>query len=354
MVESFIYENLKTVAEIAPGTRLALYEPEVRLYVAKLVNGEAAEKYRRIRELDSPALPKILTVAETEGGYEVVREYLSGESLAKVLAREKTLPEEKAAKYLGGILDGLMALHGEGLVHRDVNPNNVIITSDDQARLIDFGIVRSFSSPKSSDTAILGTPGYAAPEQFGFTQSDQRTDIYAVGVLLNVMLTGKLPKDALAGGRLGRVVRKCTEIDAEKRYRSASEVYNAIGAGNERPLPTGKFAAGLDKFIRAIPGLRSDKWWVVTLSAIWYLIAAMLVYFFFLGEEYRGFGDWALAILGSAMIMILPYFCYFNFLGVWDRIPLTRGATRKSQRLFYAILGTVFIVVGILIVPVME
>ena len=110
------------------------------------------------------------------------------------------------------LIAGLGALHRCSLVHRDINANNILITTDGNVKIIDYGIVRLFDKSKSTDTVILGTPGYAAPEQFGFTQSDSRTDIYALGVLMNVMMTGRLPSEDTARGGISRIIEKCVMI----------------------------------------------------------------------------------------------------------------------------------------------
>ena len=80
----------------------------------------------------------------------------------------------------------------------------------------------------NQDTQILGTTGYAAPEQYGITQTDERADIYSLGVLLNLMLTGKHPSKELANGRLGRIVQKCTMVNPKKRYKSVLYLMEAL------------------------------------------------------------------------------------------------------------------------------
>ena len=117
------------------------------------------------------------------------------------------------------LCQALWVLHSMGVVHRDVKPDNVIIRGN-EAALIDFDASRVYKNEIQEDTQILGTTGFAAPEQYGLSQSDGRTDIYALGVLLNIMLTGEHPSRKLAGGRMGRIVQKCTMVNPNKRYKN--------------------------------------------------------------------------------------------------------------------------------------
>ena len=106
----------------------------------------------------------------------------------------------------------------------------------DDAVLIDFDAARSFSqgrgnageNVKTQDTRILGTVGYAPPEQYGISETDYRADIYAMGVLMNEMLTGVHPSQTLAEGRWGRIISRCTMIQPDKRYNSVTELMEAL------------------------------------------------------------------------------------------------------------------------------
>lgn len=112
-------------------------------------------------------------------------------------------------------------------MHRDIKPENVIVRGS-KAVLIAFDASRIFKSESSADTQILGTTGYAAPEQYGIAQTDQRADIYSVGVPLNIMLTGKHPSRELASGKLGHIVQKCTMVNPEKRYQNVLYLMEAL------------------------------------------------------------------------------------------------------------------------------
>lgn len=149
-----------------------------------------------------------------------------GDSLAYLLEGALFSPAE-ARKITRQLCNALWVLHQLGAVHRDIKPENVIIQGS-EAILIDFDASRIFKSDTNQDTQILGTTGYAAPEQYGIAQTDERADIYSLGVLLNIMLTGKHPSKELASGRLGRIVQKCTMVNPEKRYKSVLYLMEAL------------------------------------------------------------------------------------------------------------------------------
>ncbi len=132
-----------------------------------------------------------------------------------------------AKKILKQLCLALTVLHQNGIVHRDVKPENVMVSDEGRVVLIDFSISRKVI-PGGSDTQILGTVGYAAPEQLGLSQSDGRTDIYAMGVLYNVMLTGKHPSVELARGKAGRIIRKCTAVNPDDRYQTSEKLLQTL------------------------------------------------------------------------------------------------------------------------------
>ncbi len=186
-------------------------------------NGEV---YRKLLGISCPNLPQIMEVAESSGMVAVLEEYIQGDSLAYLLEGALFTPAE-ARKITLQLCDALWVLHSMGAVHRDIKPENVIIRGS-EAVLIDFDASRLFKNGNSTDTQILGTTGYAAPEQYGISQTDERADIYSVGVLLNIMLTGKHPSKELASGKLGHIVQKCTMINPKKRYKNVLHLMEAL------------------------------------------------------------------------------------------------------------------------------
>ena len=161
------------------------------------------------------------------------------------------------------LCDALGKLHninGTCVVHRDVNPNNIIMTVAG-ACLIDFGIARSHTDGAMRDTKLWGTAGYAAPEQFGFQQTDARTDIYALGQVMRFAASGKDPDKQvhLACPKLEEIIKRCCAIDPVNRFSSISELKDAC----DKILGAASFAAKSDKTLgtasSAAKSNKSDK-----------------------------------------------------------------------------------------------
>ena len=171
-------------------------------------------------------LPEIYDAIDLDDGQIVLEEYIDGITVAQVMEGGR-YRYHGAKKVMSGVCCALAVLHGRGLVHRDVKPENVMIGSDGRVVLIDFNASRRVSDA-CKDTVIMGTVGYASPEQLGVTQSDARTDIYAAGVLLNVMLTGYHPSERIAQGKPGHIVRKCTAISPDDRYQTAEMLSKSL------------------------------------------------------------------------------------------------------------------------------
>lgn len=167
-------------------------------------------------------LPAIYDVFPLDDGMIVLEEYIEGLTVSQI-AETGNYRKNGAIKVINAICNGLAVLHDNGIVHRDIKPENIMVCKDGRVVIIDFNAARRVSA-KPRDTVVMGTVGYASPEQLGIAQSDARTDLYAVGVLLNVMITGRHPSETVARGRLGKIVRKCTAINPDDRYRSAKQL----------------------------------------------------------------------------------------------------------------------------------
>lgn len=179
---------------------------------------------------NTPGIPKIYTWAQSGDTIAVIEDYINGRDLETILANNGPLPPETAAGITQKLCAVLTTLHNAPtpIIHRDIKPSNVMISSDHVVKLIDFDSARLFDPSVTGDTTKLGTEGFAPPEQFGFMQTDARSDIYALGVLLNVMLTGEMPGTRLAAAPFDRIVTKCIQMDPGARYTSANQLSGAL------------------------------------------------------------------------------------------------------------------------------
>ena len=175
-----------------------------------------------LRDMTNAILAKILYCAQDESDTVIVEEYVAGETLSEILRGGKFFDETAAQDFLLQMCDGLKILHAAGIVHRDIKPSNLIRQSDGRIKLIDFDAARIFKADKRRDTRHLGTEGYAPPEQYGAGQTDNRSDIYALGVTAKEML-GKNYR-----GRLEKILAKCTAYDPQYRYQSVDELKVAL------------------------------------------------------------------------------------------------------------------------------
>jgi serine/threonine protein kinase len=155
------------------------------------------QEARAAANLKNPHIVTIYDLGETEGVWYIAMEYLAGRPLDRMISQEGPLEPERAlaiARDIGAALDHA---HGQGLVHRDVKPSNIVVAADGSATLTDFGLVRAaLMSTVSTAMGLIGTPAYMSPEQCEGQELDGRSDLYALGVVLYEMLTGQVPFQA--------------------------------------------------------------------------------------------------------------------------------------------------------------
>jgi predicted Ser/Thr protein kinase len=208
--------------------------------------------YREIHEsailktLSHERLPAFADEYQDENTVCIVREYIEGTPLNKYMAGHHLSPA-LAISLCAKLCDILTYLHSQQppVIHRDIKPHNIIVQRNGNVALVDFDIARTYESDADTDTQFIGTRSYAPPEQYGFSQTDCRADIYSLGVLLCCMLTGHTDvKNAEIGNkRLAAIVRRCASFAPQQRFPSASAVKKALlragGFGILRPARAG-------------------------------------------------------------------------------------------------------------------
>ena len=210
-------------AEDAEGAALLRNEQRLLSLIARSERPEAA------------AFPRAIALVESNGACALVRDFVPGQSIEAIVESRASRPgmsRNEALDCAISLLEQLAFLHGLNppIIHRDIKPQNVILDPQGHCHLIDLGISRQQRASDAADTQVMGTRLTAPPEQFGFRQTDARSDIYSAGVLLRYCLTGdygERAEEALPGD-LRRIVRRATRFDPARRYRRAEDMLSAL------------------------------------------------------------------------------------------------------------------------------
>ena len=204
-------------------------------------------EYNLLRALDHPQIPKAVELVEEKGFSYFMRSYIPGASLHQWVAARGVASEREAARIIAELCDILTYLHTRqpAVIHRDIKPQNVILDPGGTVYLIDFDIARKFDPSAVKDTMFMGTSATAPPEQYGYGQTDARSDIYSLGVLLIFLCTGRYERTALIDmpQRLRKIAETCTQFAPKDRYASASQIKRALLA-RKHVLPV-RIAAGI-------------------------------------------------------------------------------------------------------------
>lgn len=209
----------------------------------EIVIQSAIAEANLIKQLDHPAIVRIVDIIDNGDVIYIIEDYIEGETLSTILENNGAQPQELVIEWAMQICEALEYLHTRKppIIYRDMKPANVMLKPDGNIKVIDFGIAREYKDQSLADTVSLGTKGYAAPEQFGGRgQTDARTDIYCLGVTLYHLLTGQNPCEPpyeiypirhwnpqLSAG-LEAIIQKCTQLNPNDRYQTCAELLYAL------------------------------------------------------------------------------------------------------------------------------
>lgn len=197
--------------------------------IVKRTYDKAVEAYSELKGQDCVNLPHIYSAEFDSEHFVVEEEFIDGISLQYMLDCGECFDAERACEIGTEVCAALAFLHDSGFVHRDVKPEHVLFTQEGRIVLIDLDASMRISANKKKDTQLLGTTGYAAPEQFGLTRSDRRTDVFAVGIMLNEMLTGEHPSVTLCReSPMSEIIEKCIRMNPQDRYQIIEELSEAL------------------------------------------------------------------------------------------------------------------------------
>ena len=359
------------IADISTHNNVCLVQhvENKRIFVRKEQEIYCKEVYEYLKSCNNPHIPHIYECIEDGKELVIIEEYIQGESLAEHLEGTGVFTPEEVCRFMIIICDVLEQLHHlpKPVIHRDLKPENILIQENGYLKIIDFNTAKQYEQGSEVDTVIIGTRKYAAPEQFGFRQSDTRTDIYAMGVMMNELLTKKYPDEYLYHeGKfekcsLSNIISKCIEFSPDDRYQTVMDLRKDLQVVLAR-LTKGDLTStdNIEKKTHnkkgrwnlpfLPPGFRTGVFWKMILGGMGYLfIFSTILSMEFTnpdGSVLIGFYLWANRIISLIWILLSIAF-YADYLGIRRNLPLMQR--RYLRFIGYILWPIIFIFILVLI-----
>ena len=332
----------KTIATLNENHKVYLvqHQETQEIFVKKILSVYNADIYKDLVRHPICGTPRIVECFEENHQLVLIESYISGQSLERLLQTTR-MDISDILHYTIELCEILCRLHSmqPPIIHRDIKPSNIIITEHNHVILLDFNAAKHYAENTDKDTVLLGTKGYAAPEQYGFGSSSPRTDIYAVGRLLKE-LTATLPE---VPQQLTDIIEKCIEFKPSDRYETVSELKAALEhkePENEEPENQFTFRDYL------LPGFRTLTPWKMLVAVSIYLMVFWLSLTLEVKDTY-GASLWVQRIF--CLIMFLAViFGTCNYLSIHQHLPLCNSKYRIIRCIGIILLD--FILVAIFMV----
>ncbi|MBO5372304.1 MAG: serine/threonine protein kinase [Lachnospiraceae bacterium] len=298
------------------GTYIAMTPTTPKRLIIKEMDVKRASIYAQLSTSWNPYIANVYAVHTFEDCSVAITEYVNGLTLQEYIHIHGLLDIKTALDVCVQLCEGLEEFHKQGFIHKDITPNNIIVCKSKEdsdsihIKIIDFGIARKFSYGKNSDTEVLGTLGFVAPEVRSATQSNARADIYSIGCILNYMLTGKHPGEMkyCENSAILKLLNNTITLDPQDRYSSVMKLKKEIENVQKKSI------SSYLPFLKYIPGFRSRTLWKTILALLYYAILGDLFIDLYIQGNYSYF-------LPYAIMLILPIFIAFNICNIFFFIP---------------------------------
>ena len=290
----------------------------------------------------------------------IIEEYISGETLSKIIEKNGHLSEDESVKIIIDICKGLQHLHKKNFINRDIKPDNIIITRTGEVKIVDVDSGKEINREANTDTRFIGTPEYFAPEQvgLGFHSSDERTDIYALGIVFNEMLTGDYPKNKIASGVYKEIIQKAIRLDPEERFKDIDEFMKAIlfcynnhmsynlKKNYDRKMLR-KMNSRFDTESWKLPGFRSGNKVKIVLALLYYICSFIFAWSCYLPPytHSNNLIDGMIYMIYLTCCFYFLSFFIFNYRGIRDKLPLMK----TNNKILYIIFAIIWYIIIILL-----
>lgn len=305
-----------------------------KIFIKKVLDVYNSEIYRYIKDHPIAHIPKIYDLFQCNDRLVIIEEYISGDTLESLLDHGNSFTNDEIRDIIIQLCDILSCLHkcDPPIIHRDIKPSNIVKTPSGEIFLLDLNAAKYQSTEKTEDTMLLGTKGYAAPEQYGFGTSNVQTDIYALGMLMNTLFFGEFSATIYNDPEFSGIIRKCIQLNPADRYKDVNSIkkilQNNRSSANPQKVPLNGWKSYLP------PGFR-------TLNPLKMIIASVSYVFIFwlstaLQEE--GVSPINLAIQRFFFLLIFLSIIFFtcNYRNIQQFFPFC-----KTRNIFLKILAVV-------------
>lgn len=314
------------------NTKLARNNIDGRLYVLKFSRAYDYQIYEALRQYNIPGIPRIYETLYSPSGIYIVEEYVDGISFDEYIGGS----EDRMISLIVQLCDILSRLHSLNppIIHRDIKPDNILISRSGQVMLTDFNISRPYTGGAARDTFAMGTFEFAAPEQYGFRESDARTDLYGLGATVRYLMK----RSGISSERLEAFVGRAMAFSPDERFGSASEARDYIinyYAIRREAIRQREEAARMSSWRRFLPpGYRTGRSNRIIVATIIYFFELVNIFYSvrsILSNEGVKRHNYIIASLYEVLIFIFVVGFSFNYMGIQDKIGLNRNPSRNDK-----------------------
>ena len=311
-------------------------------YVKKVLSIYNREVYEYICSHSFKGIPFIKEFWEENGKLVVIEEYISGQNIESMLDKGLVFSDQEAkaiTRKLCAILKQFVS--GDAFVHRDIKPSNLILKENGDLFLIDFNAAKFVDPNKNRDTVLLGTQGYAAPEQYGFYTSNVQTDIYAIGVLMKELVSGSNVLSDPYESNLKPIINKCTKFNPSDRYQDYEELLKDL---NKKTVKEG------NEYLPV--GFRKKNLLSMIAASIWYLFIVAIGS----GMKVENVDGPLLVFdrIGFIASMIATTFFAGNYLGIQEKIGIRKSWNPFTRIIVVTLLSMLIFVSSVILTLLIE